>query len=620
MTTNATHVLSTVQRYGLALAICCVAAVVAWLSGAPSSCFLAAITVICLYGGRGPGLLSIGLCALAFAVFLLSPDWYVPVEPNPYLRFAAFLAAALVIGLLVQDYQKTDAARRAERETRLIVESMPGLGWSADPDGNFQYVNPSVMEYLGTGSEELDRITGSGTFGWTKLIHPEDVDRALKAWLNCLQTGEPYASEHRIRRYDGTYRWFRVAGRPSRDRGSRVTGWYGTAIDIEDRKRAEDALRASEQQLRLITDTIPALVWCANADGEPSYVNKRLMDYIGLTLEDFDQPGSKRLVEAVRAVVHPDDRAALKQFLAHSFRAGRPFSMRHRIRRADGVYRWIDGRAEPLRDDDGRVVQWYGVNVDVEDQTQVQDALRSTQDRLSRASQAASLAEMSASIAHEINQPLASVVTNGYACLRWLSADPPNVERARFTAERTIRDGNAAADVVSRIRALFKRSAVAGTLLDLNDVIDEVCQLLSDDASRRNARIELDLEANLPPAMADRIQIQQVLINLARNGLEAMESTAEPFKALFIRSRCKDMETIVIEVRDHGSGLADVEKIFEPFFTTKTKGMGMGLAICRSIVEAHEGRLWADRNEGKGTTFSFTLPVRREVVIPPRPR
>jgi PAS domain S-box-containing protein len=620
MTTKAKHVPSAVQRYGLALAISCVAIGVAWLSGAPSACFLAAITVICLYGGRGPGLLSIGLCTLAFAVFLLFPDWHVPVEPNPYLRFAAFLATALVIGLLVQDYQKTDAARRAERETRLIVESMPGLGWSTDPDGNFKYVNPSVMEYLGTPNEELNRVKGSDTFGWMKMVHPEDADRVLKTWLHCLETGEPYEAEHRIRRYDGTYRWFRAAGRPSRDRSGRVTGWYGTAIDIEDRKRAEVALRKSEQQLRLMIDTIPALVWCATPDGEASYVNKRLMDYVGLTLEDFDQPGSTRLAEAIHAVVHPDDRPIVQRALAHSFRTGEPFAMRHRLRRADGVYRWIDGRVEPLRDDDGRVVQWYGVNVDVEDQTQAQDALRSTQDRLSRAAQAASLAEMSASIAHEINQPLASVVTNGYACLRWLSADPPNIERARDTAERTIRDGNAAADVVSRIRALFKRSTVAGTLLNLNDVIDEVCQLLSDDASRRNARLEMDLEPNLPPTFADRIQIQQVLMNLARNGLDAMESTADPFKALFIRSRRKDTETILIEVRDHGSGLTDMEKIFEPFFTTKTKGMGMGLAICRSIVEAHEGRLWAAPTEGKGATFSFTLPIRREVAIPPRPR
>jgi len=621
MHTDVTSVSSTVRRYGLALAICCVAIAVAWLTQAPAASFLVAITVACLYAGRGPGLFAIAVCTLAFGLLFLALGWYVPGEADIYIRFATFVAAALVIGLLIREYQDADATRRAEHEARLIVESMPGLGWSTDAEGMFKYINPRGLDYVGKPSAELDRVKGSNTFGWMKVIHPDDADRTVAAFLRCLKTGEPFVSEHRVRHVDGTYRWFSASARASRDRNGRVTGWYGTTIDIEDRKRAEEALQRNEQRLRLIIDTIPALVWCATPDGRPSYFNKRLIDYAGLTLDSFGASRAEsRQPPALGTLIHPDDLPAVERVWEQAVKTGEPFSVRHRIRRADGVYRWVDGRGEPLRGDDGRVVQWYGVNVDIEDETRMQDALRSTQDRLSRASQTASLAEMSASIAHEINQPLASVVTNGYACLRWLSADVPNIDRARDAAERTIRDGNAAADVVSGIRALFKRTPAAGTLLDINDVIDEVCQLLSDEASRRKAHIEMDLEANLPPTMADRTQIQQVLMNLARNGLDAMDLTADPFKALFIRSRCKDQDSILIEVRDHGGGLADSEKIFEPFFTTKMKGMGMGLAICRSIVEAHEGRLWAVQNEGKGATFSFTLPIRREVAIPPRPR
>jgi PAS domain S-box-containing protein len=747
MHTDVTSVSSIVRRYGLAVAVCGVAILVAWLTLAPTACLLVAITIVCLYAGRWPGLLAIAVCTLAYGLLFLAHGWDAPIGASGSLRFAVFVVAALVIGALIREYQDADRVRRAEHEARLIVESMPGLGWSTDATGSFRYVNPSVLEYVGKPAAELDRVKGSNTFGWAKVVHPEDADRTIAAFLHSLKTGEPFVSDHRVRRFDGTYRWLSATARATRDHDGRVTGWYGTTIDIQERKeaeealrtseqrlraiiesipgmiagadadgahnyanrrlldfvgmtleeaagrgwlntihpderdfvsnewlrsvrthqpfdvthrirrfdgeyfwfhargepyldssgrvlgwyallvdvdarkKAEEALRKSEQQLRLRIDTIPALVWCATPDGRPSYFNKRLIEYAGLTPHQFDAVrGDNGGLSARGALIHPDDLPVVERIWEQAVKTGEPFSVRHRIRRADGVYRWADGRGEPLRGDDGRVVQWYGVTVDIEDETRMQDALRLTQDRLSRASQTASLAEMSASIAHELNQPLASVVTNGYACLRWLSAEVPNIERARDAAERTIRDGNAAAEVVSGIRALFKRTPAAGTLLDINDVIDEVCQLLGDEASRRKTHIEIDLEANLPPTMADRTQIQQVLMNLARNGLDAMELTADPFRALFIRSRCNDPQTILIEVRDHGGGLADPEKVFEPFFTTKKKGMGMGLAICRSIVEAHEGRLWAAPNEGKGATFSFTLPVRREVAIPPRVR
>ena len=725
---------SSMQRYSLAIAICCAGIVLAWIFGEPSI-LLAAVAAVCSYGGRGPGLLSIGAFGLAFGLFFLIPGSDFPVEPKSYLRLAGFLAAALVIGLLIQDYQKPTSSHRAERESRLIVESMPGLGWSTDPSGNFIYVNPSVLDYVGKPSEALTRIGTSDSFGWEQVVHRDDVDRAVRAWLHCLRTGEPYESVHRVRRFDGTYRWFRAVGQPSRDPSGRVTGWYGTTIDIEDQKRAEEALRKSEQQLQLLIDTIPAmawrrmaagepsyynkrtleyvglsseelgrspfkvvhpddftalmrawarsvetgrsflftyrlrradgvyrwhearaepmrdqagvviqwygvnvdvddrqkaeealrrseqrlrtlidtvpsLIWCATPEGEPSYINKRLMDYVGLTQEDLDTPGSTRLAGAIQAVVHPDDKAAMEKLLGHSFTTGVPFYMKYRMRRADGAYRWVDGRAEPLRDDNGRIVQWYGVCVDIDDETRVQEALRSAQDRLSRASQAASLAELSASIAHEVNQPLAAVVTNSHVCQRWLSADPPNIQRARVTSERIIRDAHSAAEVVSRIRALFKHTAQARASVNINDVIAEVCQLMMDEIAMKSIRIETDLGMNLPLAFIDRVQMQQVLVNLIRNGIDAMESTISGEKSLRICSRQDRTNMVLIEVRDQGCGIEDPERIFEPFFTTKDQGMGMGLAICRSIIESHDGRLWAAKNEPRGTTLSFTVPVR----------
>ena len=260
-----------------------------------------------------------------------------------------------------------------------------------------------------------------------------------------------------------------------------------------------------------------------------------------------------------------------------------------------------------MRNADGTIVQWNVICLDIESEVRVQEELRLAQDRLARASQAASLAELSASIAHEVNQPLAAVVANSHACQRWLSAEPPNVDRAKITTERIIRDANSAADVVSRIRALFKQSVDLRISTVLGSIIAEARELMAQEAMRRSIRLEVEVESVLPPVTVDRVQVQQVVINLIRNGMEAMYAVAND-KVLQMRVR-RVAEVIRIEVSDRGRGIERPDRIFEPFFTTKEHGMGMGLAISRSIIEAHGGKLWAEANEPRGATFIFTLPI-----------
>ena len=241
-----------------------------------------------------------------------------------------------------------------------------------------------------------------------------------------------------------------------------------------------------------------------------------------------------------------------------------------------------------------------------------QTELRIASDKLAQATQAASLAELSASIAHEVNQPLAAIVANSHACHRWLSAEPSNIRRAKITAERIIRDAKSAADVVDRIRALFRRAPQAKTAEDINGLIDEVLQLMGSEIAGKNIRVEKDLEAHLPVVALDRIQVQQVFVNLIRNGMEAMETVVDGARLLTIRS-CRDgLDAVRVEVRDAGVGLEDPERVFEPFFTTKQSGMGMGLAICRSIIESHGGLLWAANNDTGGATVTFTLRLAAE--------
>jgi C4-dicarboxylate-specific signal transduction histidine kinase len=265
-----------------------------------------------------------------------------------------------------------------------------------------------------------------------------------------------------------------------------------------------------------------------------------------------------------------------------------------------------------LRGEDGQILQWYGLLHDIDDDVRTQEELRRTRERLAVAAQSATLAELSASIAHEVNQPLAAIVANSHACYRWLSAEPPNLERAKVTAERIIRDANAAADVVSRIRALFKQTAGSRSSAALGSVIAEARSLLAEEAARHKVKMEVEVEPDLPVFPIDRVQIQQVLINLMRNGMEAMASLADE-RILNVRVRRID-DVIRTEIGDNGEGAELSERIFEPFFTTKPNGMGMGLAICRSIVEAHGGRLWAEKNEPQGARFVFTLPADGEAA------
>jgi C4-dicarboxylate-specific signal transduction histidine kinase len=222
--------------------------------------------------------------------------------------------------------------------------------------------------------------------------------------------------------------------------------------------------------------------------------------------------------------------------------------------------------------------------------------------------QVATVAELSASIAHEINQPLASVVTNAHACQTWLAHDPPNLERAVATLDRIIRDGHSAADVVRRIRALFTETAAVKAPLDLNQTIAEVLRVLSDELRDNSITVETDLEANLPLIPADSVQMQQTLINLVHNAIDAMASLPDHAKVIVLTSQRTESD-LVIQVRDHGVGVKDSTVIFEPFFTTKASGMGMGLSICRSIIESHGGRVWATANDDTGMTFGFSLSL-----------
>lgn len=478
-------------------------------------------------------------------------------------------------------------------ELRDLVEALPGHVWSTDSAGQFTYSNPSMQEYFSVGSSNEE-------FDWLSRVHPDDREAAAAKWRHSLHTGDIFESEHRLRGADGEYRWFRTEGRPSRDTYHRVTAWHGQNVDIEDQK-AE--LKARTLELSLLVDMVPSHLWRLTPDGTTTLVNKRMADFLGLDLSNVSS-----LESVMDTIFHPDDVEAVGTELTRCLASGDRFSMRYRLLRADGAYRWMSGRAEPLRDQDGNIVQWFGLCHDIEDQVQATAALRRSAEKLAQATQAANLSQLSASIAHEINQPLAAIAADSEACWQWLSIDPPNGERGRRAAERITADVGAVTDVVGRIRALFEHRPQTRTVEDLNHLIDEVLSLMSDEIAATTTRIDTELDPTLLQVLVDRVQVQQILVNLIRNGIQAMDST-NPLRTLRIKTDRDGPKAVVISVEDSGSGFSDPDRVFEPFFTTKSTGMGMGLPICRSMVESHGGRLWVKNNETVGATVAFTLPI-----------
>jgi len=497
-----------------------------------------------------------------------------------------------------------EAVKNSEHELRVLIDTVPSLIWLITPDGKPYYLNKRFADWTGTAS--VGEV-GRGDMNTTlENVHPDDRARVREAFLNAFASGQSLHIKARLRRKDGEFRWIDSRVEPLIGEGGHIVRWYGVSFEIEDEVRAQLALRESERYLQHLIDTVPVGIKLSNPEGEPIYVNKRV--------SNFDLRRSSPASEAARAAhpsldsIHPEDREDVLARLAQHHSVGEPFVMRYRQKSAEGEFRWVEDRSEPFRDDSGSIVQWYGVTLDVDDEVRAQEALRVADERLARTSRAASLSELSVSIAHELNQPLQAVVANANAFQRWLAATPPNYEKATKTAEWIVRDADAAAEVVSRIRALFKKSGHQRGSVDVNATIEEVCRHVSDKLAGTGVKLDVQTETATLYAVADRIQIEQVILNLIRNGIEAMADKGVKSRRLRVMLRANSEGMLEVEVKDNGSGIEDPAKVFDAFYTTKTDGMGIGLAICRSIIESHGGQLWAKNNEGGGASVCFTLP------------
>ncbi|HMJ30589.1 MAG TPA: PAS domain-containing protein [Xanthobacteraceae bacterium] len=780
-----------------------------------------------------------------------------------------------------------------ENELSRVVDMLPGLVWTALPDGQVDFLNQRWREYTGLG---VDEACGEG---WLTAVHPEDLPGLLERWRSILASGELREMEVRLRRFDGEYRWFLFRTCPLAHASGQVVKWCGMNIDIDDRRRAEEVLRAHERRFRSIVDGFPALVALRTPAGNLEYANRRYLEYFGATLEKLKR-------SAGGDDFHPDDLAEVLAAWREAAETGLPCDIECR-HRAGGVYRWFHMHGFPLRDTDGRIVLWYLVHTDIDDRKRAEAALaeekrllemvasghsmsailkalcqvvertasgcycsillvdqsgtrlehgaapslpasyinsingrpvnvdsgpcataaylnqqvisvdlkmetrwaygwrqialahglracwstpissttgkvlgvfavyydeprtptrreqsliqqithiasiaveRAQNDAALRRSEAflaeaqhlsstgsylwraetdeitwseetyrifeldrtvpvtleristrvhpddlpafkeqverarcdgsnvefefrlqmpnrsvkylrvlshssrdesgqleytgaiqdmterrlseealakvrselahmarvTSLGALTASIAHEVNQPLSGIITNAGTCLRMLAADPPNIDGARETARRTIRDGNRASEVITRLRALFSRKSATTESVDLNEATREVMALSLRELQRNRVILRPQLADDLPLVTGDRVQLQQVILNLLLNASDAMSCVDDRPRQLVIRTERDEGDRVRLSVQDAGVGLEPqgVERLFEPFYTTKNGGMGIGLSLSRSIIESHHGHLWAAPNDGPGATFSFSIPRRSE--------
>ncbi len=506
--------------------------------------------------------------------------------------------------------QVQENLRRAEEKTRLIVDSALDAVVTMDAEGIIRSWNDQAAVIFGWQQAEAIGQRMS------ELIIPEELrgphDRGLRHFFASgegpllrrpfettavRRNGDQFPVELQVMPLRLGEEWF----------------FSGFIRDITDAKLAQQRLRQSEFNLRQMTETIPEMLWSATPEGLIDYCNTRVLNYSGRSTEDIMGEGWANLV-------HPDDVDRAARIWTSCLATGEPYQVEVRVlHAADHTYRWCITSALPLLDEDSRILKWFGTVVDMHDWKQSQEELRKTQAELAHVTRVMTMGQFTASIAHEVNQPLSGILMNAGTCLRMLDSDPPNIDGARETARRTIRDGHRASDVIARLRDLFKKNETAEESVDLNSATREVIALSLSDLQSNGVLVHQDLAENLPAVKGDRIQIQQVILNLLRNALDAMRDVDDRPRQLVIKTESDESKNVQLTVQDTGTGFAPniANRLFESFYTTKADGMGIGLSISRSIIEAHRGRLWASPNDGPGSSFAFSIPYGSDGPVAP---
>jgi PAS domain S-box-containing protein len=498
--------------------------------------------------------------------------------------------------------------RRSE-ESLLEAQKLSHMGsWRHDVASGAIEVSPEIYRMHDIKPDE-DPSNTEFFFG---KFHPEDRKRVVDLFEKSETEKTELEVDYRIVLADGTIKYLHTIGRPVLNESGDLVEFVGTAMDLTAARQAEEALRRSENYLaeaqRLSHTGSWALV--------PGMREIRYMSEECYRLMGFDSHDGPLRFEMVLQRLHPDDQARIREVVETADREKSNFELDYRVVHPGGEIRDIHAVGHPVLSPSGELVELVGTVIDITERKRAEEErerLRQAQADLARVNRVTTMGELTASLAHEVNQPIGAAVTNASTCLRWLAGDTPNLEEARAAAMRVVTNGRRAAEIIGRVRQLFKKGGTERELLEVNEVVREMIVILQGEAARQNIVATMDLAEDLPEVLGDRVQLQQVMMNLIMNSIDAMKGV-DGTRELAINSRLVENEEILVSVSDTGVGLPpqQADQIFNAFFTTKLHGTGMGLRISGTIVESHGGRLWAENNSPRGATFHFTLPTKIE--------